>query len=85
MSAREGQKTLVIDADMRRPSLAKVFGHEEPGMGLSTVLAEAKTKFSDVIRRSPYEGLFYLTAGPVPADPLALLRSSRFTGLLRRL
>ncbi len=82
MSSRESQKTLVLDADMRRPALHKVFGHEAPGAGLSTVLTDRNTVLSRIIRRSQVPGLFYLTAGPVPEDPLALLRSKRFLKVL---
>jgi polysaccharide biosynthesis transport protein len=82
MSSREGQKTLVIDADMRRPRLHEVFGHKDTGPGLSTVLTDRNTNLSRVIRRSQMPGLYYLTAGPIPADPLVLLRSHRFRQVL---
>lgn len=82
ISAREGQRTLVIDADMRRPRLHELFGRTDPGLGLSSVLSEKDVKLSQVIRRSRIPGLYYLTSGPVPKDPLALLRSRRFRQVL---
>jgi polysaccharide biosynthesis transport protein len=85
IGSREGQKTLVVDADMRRPRLHEVFGHEGPGPGLSTVLTDRNIRLSQVIRRSPIPALRYLTAGPAPADPLSLLRSVRFRQILRTL
>ena len=85
MSTREGQKTLVVDADMRSPRVHQVFGHEDAGAGLSTVLTDRNIKLSQVIRRSQVPGLWYLTAGPVPADSLALLRSQRFRQILCKL
>jgi polysaccharide biosynthesis transport protein len=85
MSLREGQRTIILDSDMRRPTLHKVFGHDAPGPGLSTALADRDAVLSRIIHRSRVPHLFYLTAGPVPEDPLALLRSKRFPQLLATL
>ena len=85
MSFREEERTLVVDADMREPRLHTMFGLSEPGAGLSTVLSDGTIKLSKVIRPSSRPGLFYMTSGAVPPDPLVLLRSSRFRELFGRL
>lgn len=85
MSTREGQRTLVIDADMRRPRLHQLFQCNEPGPGLSTILSDKKIRLSHVIRHSRIPGLCYLSAGPVPDDALALLRTQRFAQVIASL
>ena len=85
MSTREGQRTLVIDADMRRPRLHQLFQCQDPGPGLSTVLADKRIRLSHVIRHSRIPGLCYLSAGPVPEDALALLRTQRFRNVVASL
>jgi len=76
--AETGIATLVIDADFRKPSLAKHFGVSEDA-GLSVFLAGF-----DRFRVEPtsHPNLFVLPPGPVPPNPVALLNSERFSRTL---
>jgi capsular exopolysaccharide synthesis family protein len=80
MSSRE-KRVLLIDADMRRPRVAKVFGQRNSIGGLSTLLTRDDVKLSKLIRRSNIPGFYYLTAGPIPPDPVRLLESNRMREL----
>lgn len=78
--AKLGRKVLLIDVDMRRPSVHRQFSAENE-TGLSSVLV-GQVSFDAAIRQSPYEGLSYLPAGPIPPSPTELLASSRMQAML---
>lgn len=78
--ARSGQKTLLIDADMRRPVIAK--GFEIDGeVGLSQMLAGSVTA-DDAIQRIGDTRLWVLPAGQIPPNPSELLGSRRMHDLV---
>jgi len=74
-------KTLLIDADMRRPTIAKKFGIPLSAPGLSNLVAETAEP-KDCIRRIESIGVDVITAGMVPPNPLELLSSRRFAAVL---
>ncbi|PPC74964.1 hypothetical protein C4K68_23620 [Pokkaliibacter plantistimulans] len=75
------EKVLLVDADMRRPSVAKSFGIDGRAHGLSSVIA-GMAKLDDVIVKDEASGVDILCAGIVPANPLELLSSNAFSKLL---
>lgn len=80
--AQLGKKVLLIDADMRKPTIHKLFStHSTPG--LSNIIAGKATK--DVIKGTKYENLYILTAGSIPPNPSELLHSDVFTNLVAEL
>jgi polysaccharide biosynthesis transport protein len=74
-------RVLVIDADMRRPSLHKKFGLGND-LGLSDILIGRAT-LSESVQRSDRPGVDVLTSGANSPNPIKLLQSSRFDALLR--
>lgn len=79
--AELGNRVLVIDADMRRPSQHQVW--EQPNtVGLSNVLVEQREMNSMVREQVP--GLDVLTAGTIPPNPVVLLDSQRMISLIER-
>ena len=82
--AASGQRVALVDADLRRPVIAKMFGVPE-GAGLSDVLAGRAT-VTDVAQRADTEGNFIvLGAGRVPPNPSEVLGSQRMKELLESL
>jgi receptor protein-tyrosine kinase len=78
-----GQRTLVIDADMRNPRQHELFGIANHA-GLSTILAGR----GDVAAVQKIPGLMdlsVLTAGPVPPNPAELLERPALAGLMEQL
>lgn len=77
-----GERTLLIDADLRRPRLHELF-HLDNKQGLSGILA-GRGQLSEGVRRIPgLLGLSVLPAGPLPPNPQELLsRAHAFPGLL---
>lgn len=81
--AQAGQRTLIIDADMRRPRMHEALGRsQEPG--LSNVLV-GDTPLTDAARQSPVNNLWLVSAGHVPPNPAELLGSKKFEMLLDQL
>ncbi len=75
-----GARTLLIDADLRRPRQHRLFGTDSSG-GLSMILADrSQPEVVQPIRQ--LTSLRLLPAGPVPPNPLELLERPRFASLL---
>lgn len=80
VSAMLAQRTLLIDADLRRPSQHKIFGQEQE-QGLCEFL-EGKVGLGKLIRKSNIENLYLLTAGCPHRQPSQLLESHLVSILL---
>lgn len=81
--SESGLRVALVDADLRRPSLADVFGLEG-GAGLTTVLI-GRAQVSDVLQDWGRSGLHVLTSGPLPPNPSELLSSPAMAGVLATL
>ncbi len=77
----EEERCLLIDADLRKPSLHQIFKDGMRGRGLSSVLS-GMAKLSDVIIKTEYPGLDFISSGPLPPNPAELLSSKRMRQLL---
>ncbi len=81
--AQAGQRTLIVDADFRKPRQHTIFGlSQEPG--LSNVLA-GQIPSQEGIRPTGVEHLDILCCGPVPVNPSELLNSRTFLQLIQKL
>jgi len=78
------EKVLLIDADMRRPSIAAEYGMEKGTAGLSELVART-SEAKDSIHSFKDLGIDVLPAGAVPPNPLDLLSSQRFAKILEKL
>ncbi|MNY24400.1 Tyrosine-protein kinase YwqD [compost metagenome] len=76
------EKVLLVDADLRRPTLAKNFKFPVGTPGLANLIA-GTAKVDECIKT--IEGIDMLCAGAVPPNPLELLSSERFTKLIEQL
>jgi capsular exopolysaccharide synthesis family protein len=73
--AQRGDRVLLIDADLRRPGIDKLFGFRSHG-GLSTLISGGD-KFEDVVVPfTDVPNLWILPAGPIPPQPAELLGST---------
>ncbi len=71
-----GERTLLVDADMREPRQHFLF-HLENQIGLSTLLA-GRSREEAIVRIPDLAGLSVLPAGPTPPNPLELLNRLNF-------
>jgi len=79
--AQKGTRVLLIDADLRRPSIHKTLGMG-PRIGLSNVLTGGATLQQATVRSSLLPNLFILPAGTPPPNPSELLASAPMFDLL---
>lgn len=75
-----GHRVLLIDADLRNPSLHHVFALDNRA-GLTNYLA-AEAIPGDITQSTEVPGLFVMTTGPLPPNPAELLSSDKMTALL---
>lgn len=75
------EKVLIIDCDLRRPSIAKRFGIAESSPGLTHILT-MDTPIKDCVTHIEEANLDVLPAGLIPPNPQELLASDRFKKLL---
>lgn len=78
--ANEGKKVLLVDADMRKPTVHKTFrlpNHD----GLTTMLTDKAAILANVVHRLETDNLFVLTSGAIPHNPAELLASKRMEQL----
>jgi polysaccharide biosynthesis transport protein len=81
--AQAGAKVLIVDTDMRRPRLHRIFG--VPGSeGITSVLLD-KGKLEEVIKTTEVPDLYVLPCGPIPPNPAELCQGERFKSLLGEL
>ena len=81
-SLASGKNCLLIDADLRKPSLHKIYHAADRSKGLSSVLTGLE-KLQDVIHKTDYEGLHLICSGPLPPNPAELVSSRRMRELLK--
>ena len=82
--AKSGRRVLLIDADMRKPRIDKLFRVDAGKIGLSGSIAGSDTIDAALVP-SGIDSLTLLPCGPRPADPAELLTSPRFVDLLTQL
>ncbi|RPI51842.1 MAG: polysaccharide biosynthesis tyrosine autokinase, partial [Acidobacteria bacterium] len=75
-----GSRVLLIDADMRRPSVSRTLGIEN-NVGLSHLLTGQATA-RQAIHRTNVQNLWVMTAGMTPPNPSELLASDRMKTLI---
>jgi len=78
--AQSGKKTVIIDADMRRPKIAASFRLKNE-LGLSNFLI-GSSSIKDIIRGTTVKGLDVITSGPIPPNPLDLIGLPKMTELI---
>lgn len=82
--AQTGASVLVLDADMRRPRLHRIFGIGNQA-GLSTILSSelSEKEILDIIQNDPESKLHLMPSGPIPPNPAELIGSDQMRRLLK--
>ena len=78
------KKTLLIDADMRKPVVAVSYNLDKEAKGLSE-LVSTTAELSECIHKTDLKQLDILPSGEVPPNPLELLASNRFKLVIEEL
>ena len=81
--AKNGEKVLVVDSDLRRPSLHKILGMPQ-GIGLTNLMLEQKT-LDEVIIPTSVPNLYFMPRGKHIASSSGILNSQRMRDLIKEL
>jgi capsular exopolysaccharide synthesis family protein len=81
--AQSGKKVLLIDCDLRKPTVHKKLGLSNQN-GLTTLLAKEK-KLEEVVQATNINNLYVLTSGPIPPNPAELLGSKKMKNFIKEL
>jgi len=81
--AKSGQRVALVDADFRRPSLHRVFevSHD---VGLSALVA-GRVTLEEAMHHTGIDGLDFLPAGFLPANPSEILNSQAFVAVMEKI
>ncbi|MFT4148047.1 MAG: polysaccharide biosynthesis tyrosine autokinase [Micrococcaceae bacterium] len=80
--AASGEKVVMIDCDLRRPTMAKVFGINAD-IGLSEVVT-GQVQLQDALVKYDAEGeIFILPSGKIPPNPAELLESKKLANIIQ--
>jgi capsular exopolysaccharide synthesis family protein len=78
--AKGGYTTLIVDADLRRPSQHRLFGIENE-TGLSDYLT-TEIDLEEVVHLTKIDNLYLMTSGQLPTDAVGVLNSQRMVELI---
>ncbi|AEV95491.1 CpsD/CapB family tyrosine-protein kinase [Pediococcus claussenii] len=81
--AVQGRKILLVDADLRRPTVHRTFSQNN-AKGLSTLLS-GNVDMDTAIHETPIKDLSIMTSGPIPPNPSELLGSERMGEIMKSL
>lgn len=82
--ASQGKKVLLVDTDMRKPTIHKIFKFRN-NEGLSTLITSKEATISEYIERTEFENIFILTSGATPPNPAELISSKRMEQLIEEM
>ena len=82
-SAQGGQRILIVDSDLRRPTLHKMF-HVTNSLGLTNYLLKQNT-LDEVIQTTKTPNLDFLASGKLPSSSLGILSSAQMKALINDL
>ena len=81
VTAQTGLRTLLVDADLRRPSVHKAFQLKSP-IGLSAYLSERVHSIDEIVNTSEVPNLDVVCCGATPSNPSELISSKRMLQFL---
>ncbi len=79
--AQGNERVLLIDGDLRKPRIGKIFDAGRGKPGLSDLLTGRLT-LQETIQATDFPGLEIISGGPIPPNPAELINSRRFGELL---
>jgi len=79
--AQTGSKVLVVDADLRRPTVHRLFGCRK-APGLSELLSGDLSNFGNLVKNTFADNLYVLTCGNPPPNPVGILGSDKMKQLI---
>ncbi|EOT40497.1 CpsD/CapB family tyrosine-protein kinase [Enterococcus columbae] len=81
--AQAGKRVLLVDADMRKPTVHKTFGLSNEA-GLSTLIS-GQSPVQELVATTEIDRLSVLVSGPTPPNPAELLNSRRMNQIIEEM
>jgi capsular exopolysaccharide synthesis family protein len=78
--AQTGARVVIVDTDLRKPRIHKVFDKEN-GVGLSNFLS-GRAELESLVKGTEIPNLFYIPSGPIPPNPSELIGSNLFKSMM---
>ena len=82
--ANLGKKTLLVDTDLRRPVIHKVFNLKKES-GVTNFLSSQTNDYESIVKKTEIENLYVITSGVIPPNPSEMLGSNRMIEFVRLL
>lgn len=82
--AQAGKKVILVDCDLRRPSLHQIF-NARPAPGLSNMMRDDALMNQPPLQETQVPNLFLLTSGTIPPNPAELVASRRMSDVIAAL
>ncbi|WP_069660971.1 GumC family protein [Arcticibacter eurypsychrophilus] len=83
--AASGKKTIILELDLRKPKITKIFNLDNEQPGLSDLLNGEATKEEVIQPSGVHPNLFVMKSGPIPFNPSELLESTEMEVLINEL
>jgi len=83
-TAQAGRKVILVDCDLRRPTLHNIFNLKND-VGLTTMVVDDAAMESPPLQDTGVEGLQLVSSGPLPPNPSELLGSRRMEEIIAAL
>jgi capsular exopolysaccharide synthesis family protein len=83
-TAQAGRRVILVDCDLRRPTLHNIFNLKND-VGLTTMVVDDAAMESPPLRDTGVEGLQLVSSGPLPPNPSELLGSRRMEEIIAAL
>jgi len=83
--AASGKKTVILELDLRKPKISKIFNLEITETGLSSFLAGRVSKEELIMPSNIHPNLFVIKSGGIPANPSELLEGQEMRWLIDQL
>lgn len=82
--ARQGKRTVLVDSDLRRPTVNATFSINNP-KGITNFLTEKSVDINDIVYETSLKNLYVIPSGPTPPNPSELLGSKKMGNLISSL
>ncbi len=82
VTAQAGIRTLLVEADLRRPTVHKTFQLHSP-VGIAAYLQGRVTNLDDIIHKTDVKNLEAICCGAIPSNPSELIGSERMSEFIR--
>ena len=80
--AQQGQKVLLVDADLRKPTLHQIM-EVSNRQGLTSLITQQATLEEVIVTKETVKGLYVLPSGPIPPNPSEMLASNAMEKLVQ--